>query len=451
MERTKSRRYNPAEYYAPLADPSAPKSDVINVLLEQAAPALPVRVLRTDERQEAIEEILSVLQHLHSRYDRILRDNNLSEIADRFKGKTVVYVDRICRAIEDPEVRGKMLILLSRERDSLNADFLERLGFLPENLFSREQFANEEVNRPQAGLFAKETEDEIKARVRFGLLSELYPPWFIKSSSSYPEGQVEQHEKFMLLDRWMEAANKHFQSCVKKASDVLLAKCRILAKDQPSTQPWETVSDFSTKSFAALIEIALDNEKPLRSRFEAMRLLEHAIGIFSVESNPIFQAQQAVHANIHELLAAEVWTGEFIDILPDPVLIRSMRRELPKSYESRPPAYKARVVSSEIEEALEKRKIIDGEAARSLIFESREKNPASAASKLFLMQELVRKADATLKGIETDIDEPYAKRKLSEFRSRMERRHNGDDIEIKPVGFDIFDDAVGFSFVLNFS
>lgn len=507
MERENSHQngYRPSDAYLPLIDREATTEQLIGLLLNQASPFLPVRVLREDGREEAIDGIDSLRRYLYVKFRIILDENGLSDLSRRMSGAgRILDIEEICRNIEGPALREIIRKILGRERSSLTADFLERLGFLPRNEFARDTatlHAGQVIG--QTDLFVSIPRDEVR-RVeemdrKSSPLKQFFPPWFLQDHLSAPQDLVpnlrpnEQQEYpiYARLARWITDAREDFQVCVREADQDLARIFTTISPKGPVKQNHETVSDLGTKSFAALLEIMLNRRISLRRRLEACRLLEWAITYFSWERNPVVQAQQAVRRDIHQKLAIEVW--EFPDRFPPikiaPEIVEVVYEEengdvtvpglanilaffnqhpetvgpelrphiealghflhnLPNAIEKDKPIIQTgRKVQQSVQAILQECEHIS--QPDRVIFASREKSKFSTALKIFLYQELARKCQATLRGIETGLTKAYAGRKLREFRSRMSATHRTSDLAYKPVGIDAIDDAVGFSIAIN--
>lgn len=446
--------YCSSDAYSPLVDRQASEIKLAGLLIEQSSPLLPTRILHEDERKSLVLEILSIRRYLHGRYMDVLSREGLGDLRAKVGQRVcLMEVEEICREIQDGKTREQVRKALGNERDSLTAEILERLGFLPKNIFSRKTTSGDDP------VSSQETFIDLKPDVEeFRLLRELFPKWFPQESLAQPEalvpsltlGQATHFPPFARLARWITEANTEFQACVREAFKYLNGLFKKVAPTGPISQPFDTVSDLGTKSFVALFEIILNKDVPLRRRFEAIRLLEWAIAFFSVQRNPIFQAQQKVRADIHELLGIGVWdtNDQFMRLSIPPAVNAAVEKGSQKGGAS---IQIARKVNKEIQDLLNQcaAGVMDPKSCDRVIFESREKDPFSTILKIFLYQELERKCQATLKGMKTNITKKYARRKLAEFRRRMLAHHRKIDFDTKPIGFDTLDDSVGFSIAIN--
>lgn len=500
--------YRPSDVYLPLINREATQEDLPNLLLTQASPFLPVRVLREDRRKDVLQGIDSVRRYLYFRFKTVLEESGFPELARKMIGSgRTLDIEEICRQIPDQRQREDIRRLLGKERASLNADFLERLGFIPTNEFDRDTIPIREFRQPALRFYC--SRDEMpephpqveEAERHFQSLRHFFPRWFPEDAISHPHDlvpsltpeQAMEYPIYARLANWITSTNNDFQDCVREAFEFLSTLLTSIAPEGPKRQIHEPVSDLGTKSLAALLEMVLNRRSSLRRRLEALRLLEWSISLFSVKRNPVFQAQQATRRDIHQLLSIEVW--EFPDKFP-PVKIAPEIADLVYEEENQKgaipgllgilqflkshrelvetlPEFKTHLMElvsflsqiqtdegksilhtgRKVNEAVERilKECPQVSQSDRVIFSSREKSPFAIMLKVFLYQELARKCMATLQGVKTGLSKRYARQKLQEFRVRMSETHDRKDFPLKPVGIDSIDDAVGFSLAINLS
>ncbi|MBI2453947.1 hypothetical protein HYV58_02080, partial [Candidatus Peregrinibacteria bacterium] len=138
---THLQEYSPAQPYRILPEPETSDAQLIELLVKQAAPALPSYVLDKEQKEGTLQEIVCIMRQLRNFYADILKEAGLDRMASRVRNdESNVDIDAICRKAEE-EVPDRSMELAEKFdaiRDSLTADLLERFGFLPISTFSRE-------------------------------------------------------------------------------------------------------------------------------------------------------------------------------------------------------------------------------------------------------------------------------------------------------------------------
>lgn len=444
--------YNPSDQYIALTEPTASGGDVLHPLIGKISPFLTVRVLKKRERSEAVDGISKVMSGLRRKYASVLRSRGLEKLATSVERSEGIYdAVEICRNIEGEDNRALVHEELAHIRDEATADILACFGFLPSDVFTRDEEAAQSDESAENG----------EAHV---FLRELFPAWFRPEYFSKPFKLLPQvapanlptYQKFAQLAQWIEEVTGEFDEAINQA--YLYLKKNILpalAPEGPAGQAWEPVEDLSTQSLVALFETVLDAKMSLRRRFEAFRLLEWSFALFSIKRNPIFKAQQQVRRALHSQLQLEIWESRTkisaMSVRED--LVRQVEEEETGTKSGRATTkYTSRKIDQEFQDLFNRYRdnVIDEAATDRVVFSSREKDAESSALKIFLLQEMVAKSFATLSGKDTGITKKAAFEYLGKLRQRsIKRGRSGKDFRDKPVGFDTLDDQVGFTLAVN--
>lgn len=455
MHSPEKHEYDPAHYYFPLTGIAADPHALLEILFEQASTALPHDVLHN--RAQIKDQMLVMCPYIQSHFIKILKREKIwSEIEGNLSWKSgqriIPSVEEVCRLVKGKRKRKRIRRKLGKVRDSLTPDFLEMLGFMPEEVFSREDY--EQMRRK-------------KCSASYNLLHETFPKWvkpeWIENPRQFlhalPKLEKDERDEFpKLYERcvWMKEAEDTFQRCIREAFRCLTVDLRekMIPKDA-MTQPYSLHSDLSTKSAIELLEIVLDTqntEKRLRRRFDALQILEYAIKFFEVLQNPIYKAQFEVRKDLHEILNIEVW-DEGMDISRTPV-VRSAGRFRPLFVHDRGKRdADMYVITRQVREEMQGIfrnfcDVVDPESVPA--FDSRPKTHISYVIKETLMQEMVRKCLAKLEGAEVDGIETKqdARKSLGKTARRMKKRFGKNVFPEKPAALDIIDDGVGLMFTV---
>lgn len=443
--------YNPADVYLPLTDRSAAPEALVDLLFTRCSPALPLRVLMPEQdRQKHIKGVVTILKTLKERYAVVLRAQGENAVAEKIlTSGRLMNVSDICREVRIAHLRfpiddQKLLALyklLVDEEEGMNAEFMACLGFLPQGMRDSALEENESFTL---------LHDEIDPEILNGGAAKDWDEFMAKKVM---DGGARKCFRDVRLHEWMKDANGEFGRCIREAFGGLETRSKKLSPPGLGGQPFGMIDDLGTQSMADLLSMMLDNENPLVKRFEAIRLLERAIYLYSIKNNPIYEAQEAVRRRIHDLLAVHVWTGQFTGMpVPPKMMEYILKTEFPDREVSpddlRPITLQARRVNVEVRQILG-----DGKRAGvfsqtdGVVFESREKGPDSAASKMQGEYATVEACRACLRGefIE-NLTLQRAKEKLAEFKKRSGLDEAG--FKVKPVSFGTLDDHVGCAIVI---
>lgn len=459
--------YNlPDRFYGLLVDKGASDEDLVNLLFERTRVAMKIDVLRPEEREARIKDILNIRDTLREREIDILESHGLMDIANKMKGsRRYMDVARICSFIENKPLQQRVRTELNKQRFYFTSEFLERMGFLPGNMYNRksDEDSKSRAQKEAPGIDAEtDAKTGTESQTHPGLLRDEFPPWFPVAEIPHPEmivptlnpAQLVEYPKYARLARWIRTANQDFQRCIKMAFDDLTENLATIAPEGFEGQPFGSVSDLNVKSLADLLDIVL-NKKFIRRRFEAFRLLQWAIIYFSLMNDPVYQAQQSARRDILQIFEATLWDpGQG---MPDMKVSSHVAADfLPSPFEdteSEPPVINltCRRVSAGVKEILAEQSgkldIVTPSNTDKLIFDGREKGLFSTTLKELIKDALADRAFAKLDGQEAGISKKKATKYLAELRRHASLTR--EDLRLKPVGFETLDDGVGFAFTVD--
>lgn len=460
------KQYNPAEVYAPLAAKGTKREDLLAVLVEQITPFISPEVLK--RRKDLLQELLSVKRYMRKRFKTVLEEFGVFGDVQGKLGwedkSTVPPVEDICEVVV-PHSKEGVRAWLSLERDSLSPDILERLGFVPSQVFSRREYVR---RTPKKKSKDSSPRSERRYERMFHLLHEVFPKDIpitsLKGSlvnvlhgrHRMSEGKIRKLSRFHALAQWMKESQELFQQCTIDAFKHLSSVRRQVIPKDAFRQPYELNSDLYTKSIVELFEIVLNEDLPVRRRFDAISVLEWAIGLFYVRTHEIFQAQPRVQNELHAMLNIEVWDpnmqygevplardwdgGQFV---PHAI-----------SGDEAPPVGSA--VSRKMKQGISDRLSGYGDVVDvdMVGFDSRIKDEYSLVTKLLLRQELYKKCLAKLKGEEDETvpTEEDAHRRLSVLRKNIRESHprarvaHDSSAALQYLGLEHVFDNLGFTF-----
>jgi hypothetical protein len=470
-------RYNPVQPYE-ILDGLTPQQDrlapapFIDALLEQTAPFVPPDLLEMKNKKSVNEEIQTIIRFLRSEFLAVLREFGVSgEGVDQNGHGRIPSVEKLC-VLAGPEKEEALRRALGKVRDSLVPDILARLGLMPSNIWDRSSAIEEE---DKAGAKRVDTEEQ-----RFTLLHEVFPendP--AKFTGSIAEifrdvdlarltrEDISHFSDLKELAEWMEASGSLFQRCVRDAFLYLGYLRSKSASRKKSRQSFELQSDLNTKSLVELMEIVFNDGLMLERRFEAMILMEWAIGFFNVRTHPVYKAQIGVQKDMHERLNLKAW-DEFIETTEIPVRVDREGFVIPASFNESLSFASFFTSSKPQHEHNTGRKVVKELGAilqefddvlfadQGVCFNSRVKAFQSIVTKLLIKFEFYKKCLAKIDGEEVpDIfSEDVAEAKLVDMEEDIKLAH--PEVDLPPRGpemlkfFDInmIRDNVGLTFAL---
>lgn len=380
------RVYNPSDIYIPLTEKDATQEKLVDLIFERNAPFLPIRVLHPGEhRKKSIGDILKVLGRLREKQAHILNESGVNHLAVQVLRSDVLLdaASITSKIAGDKNRKLPIYRKLAEEELKMSAEIWVCLGFLSDDMRSM----------PNNG--------------EFQLLSDEIPDQILNGDvdlTSIPLGEIQTYVAKLRLNEWMKSANADIQECIAKAFQYLKELSAKDAPEGPQGQPFEMMADLGTQSFVNLIGMVLNKKLSLPRRFEAIRLLEWAIAFFSIKRNPIYQAQQRVRREVHDLFKMSVWDateGEFGPMRISEEVHRCALEAEKQDKKGGVPngslELTGRRVKSSIKSVLGGKGDIVG-TSNTVVFDSRDKTLESSALKLKLKAELVRRCEAVCGG-----------------------------------------------------
>ncbi|PJC36917.1 hypothetical protein CO046_03070 [Candidatus Peregrinibacteria bacterium CG_4_9_14_0_2_um_filter_53_11] len=437
------RAYDPERAYDLMAHPEVTDAQLVNLLIERLRPFLSPEVLGREEMPTRVERIQDIMAHY-------------GEHAAQF---TSASSRRSSSRSETPAAARIGQIRARHEAERVaDAEILDVLGFLPKSTFSRGRSVAE----------GGHSEHDVATAP----LATLIPNWFpVDRIDHYAEvlptltqDQMAQSPRLIRLVRWMRDAQADVRESLDEAfsfiDGTLIPK---LVTNESARQPFSSFADLSTRGLTNLMDIFWDREQSMRKRFEALRLLIWGIALYSIRSNPIFEAHNQVRAEVEDLLAESVWdSGNALGpmAIPRSVVAHLMQEELGEEGMTASADWgqegeigqRARLVSHQTRQILAEAGELISQPDR-LLYAARAKTPLSAVLKL-----VTRDAHrAVCEGILTSYDADdeargFARKKLAEMRARLANQGLPDaTIDVRPVSLESIDDNVGFTLVVNIS
>ena len=233
--------YDPAEPYAILADKHADPEMILGLLINQTAPVLPNQVIMGEGKQKCLSGILNIFKSLKEKWVKHLRDLEFGKAADFVeRSKRLPALAEILRRIpvDTPEQRDDRKIvheLLESERDSMDSEILNCLGFLPKDIFvsSNEKLLNDHL---PAHVKSSQTDPE-----------KLWSKLSAEDLSKYP--------MYQNLHEWMLGADKEFSECVRYAFFNIFKFLDMVAPEGFESQPYGQICDIETQSLTSLLAV----------------------------------------------------------------------------------------------------------------------------------------------------------------------------------------------------
>lgn len=463
-----SEKYTASDQYLPIVQGQSPEK-VLKTLLSWLSPHLEPEVVA--DAKQRVPQILSIRERLRALFRKALADMNVNGEALAIledESDLIPEIEAICKKVE-PGRRENVREALDKLRNSLDADVLERLGFMPNEISPRGKMETAS-HKPETASHKPET-----APHKTKLLSETFPEWFPTPNGGSAINHIEfgklSRRKFRnlssLINRsdWITDAREEIQDCINTAFARISGLRRTLAEGEMS-QPYEMHSDLNSKSLVELLEIVINPNLESRRRIDAFFLLRLAIAIFSIRKNPVFQERINVQNAIHQALNIGVW-GQSVEIEALPVTITADGRGDRPVYDlarSRQPKH-GRVIARRLAEngdGDERNSIPSNAPSLSALlaqyedildrtdivfFGSRSKDEFSIALKILLAQERFRQYAAKIKGMSVpavkSVEE--AQTRLQARQTKM-RKYQGDlSVSERPICLESLDDMVGIT------
>ncbi|MFA6521359.1 MAG: hypothetical protein WCT53_03185 [Candidatus Gracilibacteria bacterium] len=440
--------YNPTDVYLPLTRKDATQDELVMLLFRRTSPFLPTHVLTPQSKRFMhASYVQRLFNELQRRYVGVLmKERHSQAIASKVESGMYTDVPRICENIADGVTRDAVFPELRKVRDNSTCDFLAALGFEPPKDIQAIANAGSE---PDGFRFYNEVMSSLNDKVVEGKPDEEMEPEELRNKI-----------KLLKLREWIGTTNNEFQQCIAEAYEFLSQSIKPIAPHGIKGQEFGMITDLGTQSFAGLLTIVFNKKTDINIRFEALRLLEWAIAFYSIKTNPVFKAQQAVRAEMHEKFQMFLWAsdGEFLPMTIPGEWLEKIMKEEGMSEESR-----RRETDSPSEDIQVTARKIGNRARRALsahngqvinndrlMLETRGKTHQATAAKLFIRHREINEARATVGGMKTSISLEKATSIIEKYKRRaLDRGHTEDVFNVKPASFDVLDDQVGGTLIVN--
>lgn len=450
-EESTLKKYDPTEHYLPLVSDTQQSRLILQILLERSASSLSPEIVR--DKKARVDDLLSIQGALRARFRRVLGMFDAPDSAKAVLNSTepglIPAVEDICETIKDSRLRKKIERELDSVRQLLVPDVLERLGFLPKDLFDRDIYAKGKRDR-RARLLSETFSQDFPFRDGLESVTKI-------DFSDLPSDamQLPRFLRQTATAQWMTRVGDEFQECIEQAFAEMSELRELMVPEGEIGQPYEMCSDLHSKCLVELLEIMINPHLESVRRIEAFILLRHAITLFAINNHPIYKERLAVQNAIYRTLSMRMWDR---GIAKTELPVTATKAESGNGA----PIYKLAPKGRGRNGKVRGRRVREDNGIKALFdeypdviakhdmlfFDSRAKSDTSVARKLYLWQERRRQYFAKCDGYDVPsvVSKERAQEKLADVQECLQQFQGDFSIRERTCDLKEIDDMLGFTF-----